>query len=240
VVGIRLLALAARTRRLHEAAVGLALFAAGGLGGLLYFLGTSRAEELGTLAVWVRGSGRLCLSVGALTLWAFTWRVFRPGSRWAAALFALASSAVVAAFVGEGFATGFGGGDYAGVWSRLGVASRGLAFLWAAVESLRHFGLMRRRQRIGLADPLVVNRFLLWGIATSAAFGIYLVALMNLLQNTSHDVAAGVFEPAWALLTSLFGLISGVCMWLAFLAPAAYRRWIESAAPDGGSSPSER
>ncbi|GAF95123.1 unnamed protein product, partial [marine sediment metagenome] len=78
-VGIRLLVLAARTRQGPELALGLTLFASGGLGGILYFLGTSRAEELGEFAVWVRGSGRLCLTAGALTLWGFTWRVFRPG-----------------------------------------------------------------------------------------------------------------------------------------------------------------
>ncbi len=235
--GIRLLVLAARTRQMPELALGVTLFASGGLGGILYFLGTSRAEELGELAIWVRGCGRLCLSAGALTLWAFTWRVFRPDSRWAAALFSLAACAVVGGFVGEGLTTGFSGGNFDAVWSQLGVLARGCAFLWAAVESFRYFGLLRRRLRVGLADPVLVNRFLLWGIASSTAFGIYAVALVNLLESPTHDVAAGVFRPAWALLTSVLGITSGVCTWLAFLAPAPYRRWLESGTANG--SPSE-
>jgi hypothetical protein len=235
-VGTRLLVLAARTRQMPELALGVTLFASGGLGGILYFLGTSRAEELGALAVWVRGGGRLCLSAGALTLWGFTWRVFRPDSRWAAALFSLAASAVVAGFVGEGLATGSSGGNFDAVWSRLGVVARGLAFLWAAIESFRYFGLLRRRLRVGLADPVMVNRFLVWGIATSTAFGIYAVALVNLLESSAHDVAAGVFRPSWALLTSVLGITSGVCTWLSFLAPAPYRRWLESAAANSSSS----
>ncbi len=239
-VGIRLLVLAARTRQMPELALGVTLFASGGLGGILYFLGTSRAEELGALAVWVRGGGRLCRSAGALTRWGFTWRVFRPGRRWAAALFSVAVCAVVAGFVGEGFATGFSGGSFDAVWSQLGILARGLAFLWAAVESFLYFDLLRRRLRVGLADPVVVNRFLLWGIATSTAFGIYAVALVNLLHSPTHDVAAGVFGPTWALLTSVLGLTSAVCTWLAFLAPAPYRRWLESAAADRSSSESER
>jgi hypothetical protein len=229
-VGARLLALAARTRQLPELALGSTLFVAGGLGGILYFLGTSHASDLGALALWVRGLGRLCLSVGALCLWGFTWRVFQPGNRAATGLFCLAASAIVVGFAGEALAGGFRGGNFDTVWSGLGFVARGLAYCWAALESLRYFGLMRRRLRIGLADPLLVNRFLLWGIATTAAFGIYLVALINLLVDSTHDLAAGVFSPTWALLTAVLGLSSGVCLWLAFLAPASYRRWITSPA----------
>jgi hypothetical protein len=230
VVGLRLLGLAARTRQMPELALGVTLFASGGLGGILYFLGTSRAEELGALAVWVRGGGRLCLTAGALTLWGFTWRVFRRDTRWAAGLFSLASCAVAGAFLGEGLTSGFSGASFDAVWSQLGVVARALAYLWAAIESLRYFGLLRRRLRLGLADPVLVNRFLLWGIAASTAFGIYAVALLNLLESSPHDVAAGVFSPAWALVTSVLGLTSAACMWLAFLPPALYRRWIESTA----------
>jgi hypothetical protein len=227
-VGARLLALAARTRELPELALGSTLFIAGGLGGILYFLGTSHSSDLGALGLWVRGLGRLCLSVGALSLWGFTWRVFRPGNRAATALFCLAACAIAIGFAGEALAGGFRGGNFDTVWSCLGFVARGLAYCWASLESLRYFGLMRRRFRIGLADPLLVNRFLLWGIATTAAFGIYVVALINLLDHSAHDVAAGVFSPTWALSTSVLGLTSGVCLWLAFLAPAGYRRWIAS------------
>jgi hypothetical protein len=58
------------------------------------------------------------------------------------------------------------------------------------------------------------------------------VALANLLDHSAHDVAAGMFSPTWALLTSVLGLTSGVCLWLAFLAPAGYRRWIAPSAAD--------
>lgn len=239
-VGARLLVLAAHTRQAPELALGVTLFASGGLGGILYFLGTSRAEELGALAVWVRGGGRLCLSAGALTLWGFTWRVFRPGTRWAAVVFSLGALAVLAGFVGEGFATSFSGGNFHTAWSQLGILARGLAFLWAAIESFRYFGLLRRRLRVGLADPVVVNRFLLWGIATSTAFGIYAVALVNLLDSSPQDVAAGVFKPTWALLTSVLGLTSAICTWFAFLAPVRYRRWLESAGAENSSSKPKR
>ena len=40
-----------------------------------------------------------------------------------------------------------------------------LAFAWGGFEALRYFFLLRRRQALGLADPVVTNRFLLWAIA---------------------------------------------------------------------------
>ena len=36
-------------------------------------------------------------------------------------------------------------------------------FAWTSSEALRYYGLMRRRFALGLADAVVVNRFLIWG-----------------------------------------------------------------------------
>jgi hypothetical protein len=227
-VGVRLLALATRTRQVPELLLGLTLFASGALGGIFYFVGTSYAEQLGVAGPWVRGGGRLFLSAGSLALWAFTWQVFRPDRRWAAVLVGVAGSAIAVGFVGEGLVSGFSGGSFDTLWAWLGFLARALAYLWASIESRRYFLLLRRRLRIGLGDPLVVNRFKLWGISVSAALGIYGVALANLVGDTVPDLAGGVFEPTWALLTSALGLVSGVCVWLAFLPPDRYRRWIAS------------
>ena len=49
----------------------------------------------------------------------------------------------------------------AGHW--LGWAGRTGAMLWVAIESFRYYGQQRRRLRIGLADPILSNRFLLRG-----------------------------------------------------------------------------
>lgn len=239
VVGIRLLSLAARTRQMPELALGLTLFMSGGLGGLLYFLGTNHAGAFGTLAPWVAGCGRFCMSTGAIILWGFTWRVFRPGSPWAEALFTVGAAVVAAGFVGEGITTGFSTGSANEIWSRLGVSARGLAYLWAAIESLRYFGVLRRRLRVGLGEPVLANRFLFWGIANTAALGIYVVALVNALEKYPHDVAAGVFRSGWALLTSALGLTSAVCIWLAFFPPARYLRWMAQAAEEGSPPGSE-
>src|SRR5262249_16178730 len=42
-------------------------------------------------------------------------------------------------------------------------AARVSGVVWMSVESFRYGAMLRRRLRLGLADPLVANRFLLWG-----------------------------------------------------------------------------
>jgi hypothetical protein len=230
-VGGKMLLLAGRTRRAPELALGLSLFLSGGLGGILLFVGQSRSEALGDFALGVRGAGLLCLSAGAIALWCFTWRVFRPQERWAAALFAVACAAVVAGFVGEAVTGDFATKRFANAWSWLGLSGRSLAYLWAGLESLRYHRLMQRRLRAGLADNLVVNRFLLWGVGALAAWGIYGVVLVNIAVGAADAVDAGVFHSLVpALITSALGCASGVAMGLAFFAPRAYHRWVRERA----------
>jgi hypothetical protein len=171
----------------------------------------------------------LCLSAGAIALWCFTWRVFRPGARWAAALFAAACAAVVSGFVGEAVTGDFATNRFASVWSWVGLSGRSLAYLWAGIESLRYHRLMQRRLRLELADNLLVNRFLLWGIGALAAWGIYGVVLVNIATGTADEADAGVFHSTIpALITSALGCASGAAMGLAFFAPRAYHRWIQA------------
>ncbi|MFK7894917.1 MAG: hypothetical protein AB8G23_03725 [Myxococcota bacterium] len=47
-------------------------------------------------------------------------------------------------------------------------AIRGIPFLWGFCEALRYYAQMRRRLTLGLADPVVANRFLPSGMALSA------------------------------------------------------------------------
>ena len=37
-------------------------------------------------------------------------------------------------------------------------------YLWTSVESLTWWRRMHRRVALGLADPVVANRFFLWGV----------------------------------------------------------------------------
>ena len=228
-VGGKILLLAQRTKQLPELALGLSLFLSGGLGGVLLFVGQSRAQELGDLALGIRGAGLLCLSAGAIALWGFTWRVFRQRTRWAAVLFATACAAVVAGFFGEALTGDFATHRFANPWAWVGLIGRSLAYLWAGLESLRYHRLLRLRQDLGLAENLIVNRFLLWGVGALAAWGIYGVVVVNIVTGAADGVDAGVFGSVLpSLITAGLGCASAACMGLAFFAPPFYHSWIQS------------
>src|SRR5690606_30936279 len=155
------------------------------------------------------------------------WRIYRPTSWGAAVVSLLGVAAVVAALVAEGRATGF---DTA-AWRGLGwhVARRGLqvgCLLWGAGEALVYWRRMRRRVALGLADPLVADRFLLWGIGAGAAgLGSAIGTAVQLVSGRAP------LEQSWVTMSSsLHGLVAAVALWLAFLPPAAYRRRVRARA----------
>jgi len=239
--GGRMLLLARRSREIPELALGVTLFASGGLGGVLLFLGTQRAELLGAAAMPVRQAGILCLNAGAVSLWLFTRRVFRPQSRWATALVAAAAVGIGLGLMVDLVVAGaadFAQRRWESPWSRLGFGLRLGAYAWGALESLRYFALMRRRQRLGLADPLVAHRFLLWGVAALAAVGIYAIAAANIATGTGDGLGAGVFDPRFALATALLGLTAASCLWLTFFTPGFYRRRLGARARRRYATPS--
>lgn len=216
IVGLRLLWLAARTGELPERAIGASLLLAGGVGTTLLVIAGQMGAARGVLAT----AAMFAVDCGIAVLGIFTWQVFRPGPV-GAALLALFGGLVFLSFSTD-LASGFYLGvrrpefsmaaDYAG---RLGM------YGWATLEALRQYVLARRRLRLGLSDPLVANRFLLWGVGTLAALGVWLHALWRELSG------AGSVEEAY-LVIALLGGACAVSIWLAFFPPRAYRRWFES------------
>jgi hypothetical protein len=85
---------------------------------------------------------------------------------------------------------------------------------------------MRRRVRLLLADPVVANRFLLWGFGAGAAgFGSALGGVVQWWTGLPPLELPGLM-----LSSSLHGLAAAIAMWLAFVPNAAYTRWVRSRA----------
>jgi hypothetical protein len=98
-----------------------------------------------------------------------------------------------------------------------------LGFGWAAIESLTYAAALRRRVALGLADPLVANRLLLWGLA-----GISTVVI-----NFVNGLAAArglnmLADPATLIVTGVLGIANALALGLAFAAPARYAAWVRS------------
>jgi hypothetical protein len=220
VVGVRLLALARRTRKLPELAIGLDLVLAGAIGYSLLLA----AESLHLLPAPLDGlgsfAGVLGISVGSGFVALFSRQVFRPSDRGSrAALVAVVAWLALGVYGSWGLHVGrvsTGVGGWLGHWApNLGILA---AYGWSTFESLRYYALMRRRVRLGIADPLVANRFLLWGLGTLAVSAVALLHLVAQLLGTYE------LPPSFVSLVSALVLVAAVAEWLAFFPPAAYRR----------------
>jgi len=94
-------------------------------------------------------------------------------------------------------------------------------------EGLSQYRLARQRLRLGLCDPLVCNRYLLWGLAgvTWTTWEVAVIAqsieyrVTQMWSATMDSLVGGLQVGAIALI------------WLVFFPPAVYRRWIDHAAP---------
>lgn len=220
VVGTRLLHLAWRRRGLAEAALGVGFFCSGGVGFLL-LVTPLLLPGLGEEALArVRMAGQVVTNAGFLGLYFFNVRVF-GGGRPLATLAAVAGCGLLglalASAALHGVETLLRVGSFGYVCT---FAGRTGAFLWAAASGLHHHSLQRRRLTLGLAEPEVVNRFLLWGL-----YGVFTTALM--LSGLAGSLLAGADgRPplATSLALSGFGLACATCMWLAFFPPQGYLR----------------
>ena len=217
VVGARVLRLALRTGQIPEWALGIVLFVSGGLGYSLLFMGSLAflPVELKELTF---AAGLVALSVGSAALYLFTWRVFRPDRVWAFFVFAAALFLMISSFVIEALTTGFAG-ERSLLWYSVGTVTRAVPYGWVALESFHHFARLRRALRFGLADPMVVDRFRLWGLGAAAIFTSFTLVFVSGLVGTptSHP-------PALVALVACLGIPSAVAMALAFNPPAFYRR----------------
>ena len=186
----------------------------------------------------VLGLGVLGMSVGGAAVFAFTWLSFRRDARWARWAAVAGSLIAIGGFVFEALHEGFTITLYPGPGHWVAWAGRTAPMVWVTAESLRYWALLRRRLRLGLADPVVVNRFLLWGIWSAATFvnlaadpiarGIYAA-----VAGTTTEIVMEVVEPVvigTMAVTMVLGVISAATLFLTFFPTAGYRRWLASRA----------
>jgi hypothetical protein len=227
-VGGRLLWLASRTRALPEALVGGALAILAGVAWpLLLLVSLGAALPEGVLrGAWAVAS--LAMGLGWSSVGLFTWRVFRPGSRWALAFTLLAFAVVFGAGL-AGARRAYAVADLAaltapnagGLVLVLGAMA---LYAWSAVESLRYRALLVRRIPLGLADPLVADRFRLWAM-------ISLLAIGSLVPGVASHFERAPDPTVVRLVVGVLGLASSTALYFAFLPPAGYARWVRARAP---------
>jgi hypothetical protein len=244
-VGVRIILRSRKDDSLPELAVGVALVAFCGVTQPLSVVRVALEGQIPPAAnSLLQVISSFAAAFATLCLYLFTWRVFRPHAPWAALLFTGGSA--LGLWAGAGAATlAFYDSSFqpslTGRWVALSALSYAVCFAWAGAESFAYRARLRRRQRLGLADPLLVNRFLLWASACTASFAIDVVLMICAWRGVdfAHDLNM-------RLLVSASSLVQAIAWYLGFTAPAWYVRWIGGAGagvvwchggPGGGPPP---
>jgi hypothetical protein len=229
-VGLRLVALGARSRRLPELAMGAGYLLFGALGYPLAAVArASAAEGAPHAGLWLAAALAI-QNLGVIGGYVFNWRVFRPG-RAGAAVTALGALLLALSWIGHGVDPGWPSAESRGPWYYTGLATRAAAFVWGAAEAFVYWTRLRRRLALGLADPVVTNRMLLWGstsLVIALGFGVFACATL---------AGTGVNAVPVVLAITACGLGAASTMTLAFFPPARYVRWLESSGASDRSEP---
>jgi hypothetical protein len=232
VVGLRLILRSRQSRGVPELLIGLTYFTAPGIGYPIAVLGRMLPEHSDRLvAVMI---GQPLIVFGCCSFMFFNAKVFRPGAAWAMLVATLGALVLVVggAITVWGYAST---ADAALVTARSSIGTGtmltvlGGAYAWTAFEGFRYRGMMKKRQAIGLADPMVANRFLLWGFAGLVSMAWNAISAAYLLAG--HNIGV---HPVPVLTTSLGGLVCTVLQVLIFMPPGWYARWI-TRAPRAGA-----
>lgn len=224
-VGADLIRRSTKTRGLPEFFLGLA-FVFNGLSYLFSDLPIILENE--AIVNQFSFIGRTFAALCALTIAAFTWRVFRVEASWAKwafwidgalLLLGLTIAAIERDWVGAHPLT------YKGFW--LEWVGGILPFIWLAAESLHMYSRTRRKVRLGLGDPIVSNRFFLIGLYGALATFTYPIFLWLYILYERN----GTWSDSWIAFAGVVEVFSLAALWISFAAPAFYRRWVGETQP---------
>lgn len=222
-VGIRLIVLARRHRGLPELLLGLSLLLGGTFGAVLEVAGMSPDAPLEPqVAGMLLATGKALVVAGFLCQVLFVRIVFRPREAWAIVLVAGLIGVQLATYAAFAAAGTFASGEMPTSIFLIELASRTAGSVWLIAESLRYYAFMRRRLALGIADPLVTDRFRLWAIAGTSA-------LVMLATSAPPVVIEDQSAPWLIMLLPLFalsGIAASSTYLLAFFPPGWYRRFI--------------
>jgi len=230
IVGLRLLRLARRTGEWPERLIGGG-FLAGSMFGYPTLVAADRlmatAPDTSLILFFAGWTG---LVTAAVCLLAFWQRVYHPDRLAARRTFLIGSAFLVVSLFGIVFTHSAGAKAAANAWYLPGLLAQGAAYALNGWAGARYWRMLRRRLSLGLADPVVVNRILLWSAAAWAITLQYLYSTGVVIVTGGSSISGfGI-----ALVSSL-GLIAAGTMLLAFFPPRSYLLWLErgSEAPTG-------
>jgi hypothetical protein len=235
---IRLLNAARRTRQTPELWAAL-YFLGAGIGLPLRLYGSATFESQPELASTINFFGHLFFASGAIAMTVFTWRVFHP-ERQRARTFAIATITLIVSTTIYTLHAGMGSAETSLEMIATN-AARLVPTYWAFFESFKYWGAMRKRTALGLGDPIVTNRFLLWAIWTAAvsvlptaSLSLRVFEMLASVSGTSVPVSE-FMQPVLLGLRILFLVVAPiavVALSLSFFPPTRYLDGIRARAAE--------
>jgi hypothetical protein len=210
-VGSRLLLLAWRTGEPPELFAAMAMLGMGPFGLGLTVTSTLLVPHSLFAANLLWAFAAFALNIGSAGAFLFSVRVFYSGNTRVRAIVGCLIVALIGLWLVEAHLTAFEAAEPASLATRASDWLRSIALLWGGTESLRYWGNLRKRIALGLADPIVARRFLLWGIALIGnGITSSIDATMKLF------VAQALDYPLLSLTTAFTGLMAACCLTLSF------------------------
>jgi len=223
--GVSLIRLSWRTQESPELMLGMS-FLLWGLSYVCWQIPIATANQPLTQPLFF--AGRILTNAGTIFFAHFVWNAFRNQSLWAKYLVDAIAFGLIAGIAGSIYV-----GDWEGVqpisnpWWFLDWGSNLVATTWVGVEGLIEYPKARQRMRLGHCDPVVCNRYLLWGTV-----GVVWVVYNGvfLCQTVEFD-STGAWSSSMDRVNGLVEATGVALVWLIFFPPRFYRRWIAGAAP---------
>ena len=169
---------------------------------------------------------RIGISISILCLGCFTWLTFRPQSRTAAFSFWASLCAMTIGFFGSGAVGDWRGfrSDHVWIWIE-NLAQIGV-YTWSCTEAKLYYRDARKRAALGLADPVLVNKFVLWG-TYAGSYGTVQLSFLVSLASPEGYTELGSFD----ILLTLIGISA---LWIAFFPPRRYQAWLRGTTSTDG------
>lgn len=226
-VGVRLVLKAQRTRQIPEflLGTGLVLLVIG-----LPMLGASGMGRVtvGELKVPLIVAGLALFALSVVFQSAFVWRTFRPGRIWALTLtvilgvagFWVMARILMAVFTSPVDVMSVDAVRESVLWLRIPFTA---VYAWTAIEGFQQFLMARRREKIGIGDPVLTNRFLLWsGSGALACVNTIVSTILHILHMTPFN------HPLGAACLGIGATLASLAMLLVFIPPTRYTRWLRA------------
>ena len=225
IAGVHLIRLSLQSQKAPELLLGTSLFL-WGLSYVCWQIPIATANQPLTQPLFF--AGRVFTHAGTIFFAYFIWIVFCDQARWARYLVY-----TIAICLFAGVAGSISVGDWEGIrplsnrWWWLDWTAGVVATSWVGVEGFIQYPKARQRMRLGLCDPLVCNRYLLWGIVGV----VWTVYSGVLLHQTAEFETYQVWSITMDRANGVVEAIGVTLVWLIFFPPRFYQRWVCGADP---------